>query len=167
MVPGRGPGAELLAVVAHRSEAVARLGRVVAQVADDVVDLGERDPVAKALLGAEDGQDLALVVGGVRAPQVVLGDGRGPEVGVVEDGPVVAGRDERGRKVRLPDALREPRATRAATERRLELVGHPDQLPDPVALGQGGEDRFVPAAADDLDLAPLGQHRQAGDEFRV
>ena len=51
---GRRPGAELLAVVAHHPDAVAVLGRVVAQVVDDLLDLAERDPVAQALLGAED-----------------------------------------------------------------------------------------------------------------
>ena len=54
--------------------------------------VGERDPVAEALLRAEDRQDLALVVGRVRAPERLLGDRRRPEVGVVEDRPVVAGR---------------------------------------------------------------------------
>ena len=88
----RRPAAELLAVVAHRPDALAGLGGVVAEVADDVVDLRERDPVAEALLGAEDRQDLALVVGRVRAPERLLRDRGGPEVGVVEDRPLVAGR---------------------------------------------------------------------------
>ena len=138
---------------------------MVAEVADHVLDLGERDPVAEALLGAEDGQDLALVVGGVGAPQVVLGDRRRPEVGVVEDGPVVAGRDERLRQVRFPDPLGEPRAAWPAPERRLELVGHPDQLADPIAVRQRGEDRLVPAAAEDLDLVALREGGEAGDEI--
>jgi hypothetical protein len=167
VVPGRRPRAELLAVVAHRAKALAILGRVIAEVADDVVDLGERDPVAEALLGAEDGQDLALVVGRVRAPQIVLGDRRRPEVGVVEDGPVVAGRDEGRRQVRLPDAFGEPGAARPAAERGLELVGHPHELADPIAFREGREDRLVPAAADDLDLAALGEQREAGDELRA
>ena len=75
-------------------------------------------------------QELALVLGRVRAPQVLLRDRRGPEVGVVEDRPVVAGRDQRGRQVRLPDALGEPGPARPPPERRLELVGHPAQLAD-------------------------------------
>jgi hypothetical protein len=165
VVPGGRPGAELLAVVAHRPEPLAVIGRVVAEVADHVVDLGERDPVAETLLRPEDGQDLALVVGRVRPPQVVLGDGRRPEMGVVEDGPVVAGRDEGRRQVGLPDALGEPGAARPAAEGRLDLVGHPAELADTVALGQGGEDRLVPAAADDLDLAALGKGGEAADEL--
>ena len=67
-------------------------------------------------------QELALVLGRVRAPEVLLGDRRGAEVGVVEDRPVVAGGGQRGRQVRLPDALGEPGAARPAAERRLELV---------------------------------------------
>ena len=91
VLPGRRPCAELLAVVAHHPDPLAVLGGVLAQVADDVVDLAERDPVAKALLGPEDAQQVTLVLGRVRAPQVVLGDRGGPEVRVVEDRPVVAG----------------------------------------------------------------------------
>ena len=97
----------------------------------------------------------------VYGPQsAFLGDRRGPEVGVVEDRPAVAGRDERRRQVRLPDPLGEPGAARPAAEHALELVGHPDELADPVALGQRGEDRLVPAAADDLDLAAVRRGRR-------
>src|SRR4029078_5285562 len=85
--PSRGPRAELLAVVAHRPEPLAVLGGVVAEDVYNVVDVGKGDAVAESLLGPEDGQDLALVVGRVRAPEVVLGDRRRPEVGVVEDRP--------------------------------------------------------------------------------
>ena len=99
----------------------------------------------------------------VYEPQrVVLGDRRGPEMGVVEDRPVVARGDQRRRQVGLPDALGEPRATRSPAERRLELVRHPDQLADPIALRQRGEDRLVPAPADDLDLAALDEARRGG-----
>ena len=114
---GRRPGAELLAVVAHHPDAVARLGRVVAQVADHVLDRPERDPVAQALLRPEDGEQVALVLGRVGAPQVLLGDRGRAEVLVVEDRPAVAGRGERRRQVGLPDALGEPGAASAAAER--------------------------------------------------
>ena len=48
------PAAELLAVVAHHPDALAILGRVAAQVVDQVADRLPRDPVAQTLLGAED-----------------------------------------------------------------------------------------------------------------
>jgi hypothetical protein len=53
MLVRRRPAAELLAIVAHRSDAIAGVGRVVAEVADDVLDVGKRDPIAQPLLGAE------------------------------------------------------------------------------------------------------------------
>jgi hypothetical protein len=139
---------------------------VLLEIVDDVVDLRERDPVAEPLLGAEDRQHASLVVGRVRAPERLLGDRRCPEVGVIEDRPVVAGGRERRRQVRLPDAFRQPRPARPPAEQRLELVGHPDELADPVTLRQGREDGLVPAAPDDLDLAPLHEAGKAVDERR-
>ena len=70
-----------------------------------------------------------------------------------------------GRQIRLPDPLGEPRAARPSAEQPLQLVGHPDELADPVALGQGGEDRLIPAAADDLDLAAPDEPPEALDEL--
>ena len=94
-----------------------------------------------------------------------FGDRGRPEVGVVEDRPLVAGRDERRRQVGLPDPLGEPGAARAVAEQSLQLVGHPDELADPVALRQGREDRLVPAAADDLDLAAPDEAGQPVEEL--
>jgi hypothetical protein len=45
--------------------------------------------------------------------------------------------------------------------------GTPAARPDPVALGQGREDRLVPAAADDLDLAAPDEPAEALDELRT
>ena len=58
LVGGR-PRAELLAVVAHRADPVRGFRGVLAQVIDDLVHLPKRDPVAKALLGAEHAQPQA------------------------------------------------------------------------------------------------------------
>ena len=161
---GRRPGAELLAVVAHHPDPVARLGRVVAQVADDVLDRPERDPVAQALLRPEDREQVALVLGRVGAPQVLLGDRRRAEVLVVEDRPAVAGRGERRRQVGLPDALGEPGAGRTAPGDALDHAGHPRQLVDAVALGERREDRLVQAAAQDLDLVLVDEGAQPLEE---
>src|SRR5205814_4841423 len=68
LVPGRRPRPELLAVVAHRADPAAVVAGMLAQVADDLIDLAEGDPVAEALFGAEDPESLAVVVGRVRAP---------------------------------------------------------------------------------------------------
>ena len=165
--PGRRPRPELLAVVAHHPDARPVLGGVLAQVVDDVLDRPPRDPVAQPLLGAEDRDRTALVLGDVRAPQVVLGDRRGPEVRVVEDRPGVAARGERGGQVRLPDPLGQPRAGRPRPEHLLDLVGHPAELPDAVALRQRHEDRLRVAAAHDLDLAAIGEDPQPRDERRA
>ena len=164
MLVGRRPGPELLAVVAHHADPVAGLGGVVAEVADDVLDVPERDPVAQALLGPEDRQQPALVLGRVGAPQVRLGDRGRPEVLVVEDRPAVARADQRRRQVRLPDALGQPRPERTPAGDPLDHLGHPRELVDPVLLGQRGEHGLVQAAAEDLDLAAVDQRAQPLEE---
>ena len=166
VLPGRRPRPELLAVVAHHPDPAAVLGGVLAEIVDDLLDVPERDPIAQALLCPEDAQELALVLGRVRTPQVLLGDRGGTEVGVVEDRPVVAGRDQRCREVRFPDTFGQPGTDRAHAEQRLELLAHPPRLTDPITLRERGEDRFVVATADDLDLAARHERREAGDEFR-
>ena len=141
------------------------VGGVLAEVVDDLLDVAERDPIAEALLRAEDPQELALVVGRVGAPVVLLADGCRPEVGVVEDRPVVAAGDQRGRQVRLPDPFGEPRPARPAAEQALQLRAHPLQLPDPVALRERRQDRLEVATAEHLDLVAGGQRRQPLDEL--
>jgi hypothetical protein len=136
------------------------------EVVDHRLDRAERDVIPQPLLRPVDRQDLALVVGRVRAPERLLGDRRRPEVGVVEDRPAVAAVDERRRQVRLPDSLRKPRAAGPDAELMLQLVGHPDELGDPITLGQGGEDRLVPAAADDLHLLPRHERGEPIEERR-
>jgi hypothetical protein len=87
-------------------------------------------------------------------------------VGIVEDGPTVAGGHERRRQVGLPHAFCEPGATRPPAEDGLELISHTHELAHPIALRQRGEDRLVPAATDDLHLTPIDERSQALNEAR-
>ena len=167
VLPGRRPRTELLAVIAHRPDPLAILRRMIAQVADDVLDSAERDPVAETLFRAEDRQELSLVLRRVRSPQVLLADRGSPEVRVVKDRPVVTGGDERGRQVRLPDPLGQPGAPGSAAEEGGRFVAHPAELADPVALRQRGEDGFVVAAAEDLDLLARDERTEPHDEVRA
>jgi hypothetical protein len=102
---------------------------------------------------------MALVLGGVGPPEVLLGDRRGTEVGVVEDRPFVAGRSQGRREVGLPDSFGKPRPTRPPAELALELVAHPPQLTDTVPLRKRGQHRLEVAATEDLDL--LAGHERA------
>ena len=143
------------------------LGGVLAEVVDDLLDRAEGDAVAQSLLGAVDDDAVALVVGGVGAPMLLLGDGCGPEVSVVHDGVVVAGHRQRPGHVRLPHALGQPGATRSPAHQRLDLVSHLGQLPHAVVFAQRGQHRFVVAAAQDLHLAALDQGAQTVDHLRA
>ena len=163
VLPGRRPRAELLAVVAHHPDPVAVLGRVVAQVVDDLLDVAERDPVAEPLLGAEDASGAGP---GPRSCTAPTGPPRGsPPPGNGRR----RGSSSRSRPRPARSAGPAPRRVRPATRRpgrrpnsRLELVAHPAQLADPVALRQRREDRLVVAAAEDLHLAAVDEGPRAG-----
>jgi hypothetical protein len=88
-------------------------------------------------------------------------------VRVVEDRPAVAGRAEGGRDVRLPDALRQPRAARPPPEGFGDDVRHPVQLGNSISLGQGRQDRLEEPAAQDLHLAATDELPEPADERRA
>ena len=121
VLPRRGPRTELLAVVAHGPEPAAVGRRVITQVADHIVHLAERNPVAQSLLRTEHGQEVPLVLGRVRAPEIRLGNSRGAEMRVVEDRPLVARPGQRCRQVGLPHPLGEPRTARPRPRQSLDL----------------------------------------------
>ncbi len=167
MIPGRRPGPELLAVIAHHPDPRAVLAGMLPEIADHVVDLAERDPVAEALLGPEDRQEPALVIGRVGAPQAGFRDRGRPEVGIVEDRPAVARPGQGAWQVGLPDPLRQPCPTGPDSGDPLELIGHPLELANPVPFGQRGEDRLVVTAAEQLDPARADQRPDPLDELRL
>ena len=90
MIPGGWPRAELLAVVAHRADALTLEGGVFAQILDYALNGAEGDAIAKALLCAEDGKWLPLIFCEVGAPECILRNGSGAEVRIVEDRPAIA-----------------------------------------------------------------------------
>src|SRR4029079_16755301 len=63
------------------------------------------------------------------------------------------------------DALREPRPDGPSAEVQLQLIRHPPQLRDAITLGKRRQDRFVPAAAHDLDLASRHEAAEAVEEL--
>ena len=92
-------------------------GRVRDEVTDHLLDPAERDAVAEPPVRAEDRQEAALVLGRVRAPQVVVVERRRPEVGIVEDRPAVAGLDDRASAGRAPRRARRARPRPAGGRR--------------------------------------------------
>ena len=136
VLPGRRPRAELLAVVAHHPDPRAVLGRVVAQVLDDLLDVAERDPVAEPLLGPEDR------AGAGPGPRSCTGP-RAPPRGWRRHGSArrrgSSSRsrrlDQRGGQVRLPDPLGQPGAGRPSAEqsprarRPSDGAGRPGRAP--------------------------------------
>ncbi|MBK7702326.1 MAG: hypothetical protein IPI34_05235 [bacterium] len=89
------------------------------------------------------------------------------EVVVVEQGELDAGAGQRTGQVRLPDALGHPDAAAVGAEVLAHPVAHHAQLPDAVALRDGGEDRLVKAAAEHLHAPGAHQEGRALEPLRV
>ena len=129
-----GPRAELLAVV--RVDDEARAGRMpLAQLLDRRAHVAERDEVAELHAPREHDDREALVLGDVRLAGLVLLQTRTQEVLVVEDRVRDARLSEQRWKVRLPDALGQPRAERPLPEDRVHAVGKARICPTPSRRG--------------------------------
>ena len=146
---------------------VAVLGRVVAQVADDVLDAAERDPVAQPLLRPEHAS------AGCPGPRSCTRPTGSPPGSTRRGSAGRRGSSTGSRRRRAPSAGPAPRRARRArrpgpaARDPLELVGHPRQLGDAVALRERREDRLVQAAAQELDLAALDERAQPLEEVRA
>ena len=159
------PEAELLPIVPHqrqveRGAAAVRPNVAVReppQVADHLFHRRPRDEVAQPLEAGEDRQRNPGLLGDVVAEEVRLLEPHGAEVGVVDDGVPHARLADRPREVRLPDPLGQPEALGGGAKLRGDRPGELLDLAALVRIRDGGEDRFVVATGEDLDLPAGGQ----------
>jgi len=77
------------------------------------------------------------------------------------------GRFQHAGKLRLPDALSEPRSRGRSSEAPLDVFAHAANLFLLVLRRNGNEDGLVKAAANDFYLAAPGQRTESFEEFRV
>jgi len=86
---------------------------------------------------------------------------------VVEDRVRDARLREERRKVRLPDAFRQPCSERPLSEDRVYTIGKRPNLGDAIAPRHTDEDRLVVTAGKKLDLTPPDEVRQIADDVRA
>src|SRR3989454_7819427 len=163
---GAGPRAELFAVVRVDDEARAFI-RSHAKLLDRLTHVAERDEVAKLHASGEDDQRETLVFGDIRLAELLRAKTRLKKVLVVEHRVRDARLREKRRKVRLPDAFRQPCSERPLSEDRVYTIGKRPNLGDAIAPRHADEDRLVVTTGKKLDLTPPDEVRQVADDVRA
>src|SRR5260370_27735785 len=130
-------------------------GSSIAQIGEHVLYLAEGDEEAQRLLAWVKPNALAAVLGDISAEKLFRLEAGGKEVDVVHQAVADTRGSESGWKLRLPDALGEPRAGGALAKMFLEIGSETRDLLVLIRGRNGYENGFVEAAADKLDLAIL------------
>ncbi len=151
------PGSELLAVVAETDDGRGDPLGNVAEIIHRLLRLGKRNCVAELLAARENLEQPPLVFGEVIAVQLVVAEAGAFEMVVVEDRVFNSRAGHVGGKVLFPDTLRHPHAADLGTEELFEVPRVGRNLAHPVVRGNSRQDRFVEGAANDFNLAALGQ----------
>ena len=123
-----GPHAELFQVIAHRRKTARMLARGAAQKVHRVSDGAKRKQVTQRFQAGKNIDGVTLVLGAVVAKQLAQLEARAEKMIVIHERVFHAGRRERRWKLRLPDALGEPRAFRPRAEMLLHIIGQPRDL---------------------------------------
>jgi hypothetical protein len=146
-----GPQPELLAVVTEDEERAA-LRVLGSQERLDLRDRPERDQVAQPLRDREEPDDASLVLGRVPAVELVGGQPRPLEMGVVDEHVLDAGEREVVRQLRLPDPFGQPEARHVGAEEVVQPRPMEAHLVDAVEARDRREDRLVEARRLQFDL---------------
>src|SRR5260370_5982503 len=134
---------------------------------DHGLSLAEGAEVPQRLLAWVKPNALAAVHGDISAEKLLRLEARGKKVDVVHQAVAHPRGSESRWKLRLPDALGEPRAGGALAKMLFEIGGEPRDLLVLIRGRNGYENGFVEAAADKLDLAGLQQRFKTLEIFGV
>ena len=166
-VVGAGPGAELLAIVPHGGHAAGMALGAFTKESDGLFARTEGQQVAQNLQAGKNAHGLAAIFADVIAVELVELETGSEEMHVVHQRVFHARRSQRVRRLRLPDALGEPRAIGLAAEFFEQIFAHQLNLPELVLGRNGNQDRFVKAAADQFHLPARGQFPKMVEELRM
>src|SRR5271170_3426537 len=107
---GAGPDAELFKIVAHRRETTRMLVRRAPQEVRGFSHWAKREQIAQRLQTGKNVDGVALILRAIVTKQLIELEARAQEVIVVHESVLHAGGCKRGWKLRLPNALGQPRS---------------------------------------------------------
>src|SRR5215471_7270030 len=159
------PDAKLFHVVAHGGHSAGMNAGGIPQIRNNVLDFAKWNEIAQRLLPGVQPHAFAAVFGDVRPEEFFGFESSRKEVHVVNKRVGDAGGSKCGWKLRLPNALRQPRSRRAPPKMFFEISCESCDLLE-LILGQDGDEyRLVEAAADQFDLCALDQFFQTRKIF--
>ena len=164
---GVGPDAELLPVVAEHRQAPVAPGGEAAEMIDRLLRGSEGDHIPEPLAHREDRERRPVPLGEPVAIELIFGEPRGLEVGVVEDRPLDPGPGEIGGHAGIPHPLGQPHPADARLQSALEPRGVAADLADTVARREHRQDRLVERPTDNLDLAFVSEAREPVEILRM
>ncbi len=138
-------------------------GGGIAQISDDVFDLAKGNEIAQRFLPRVKPHAFATVFGDVGTKELFRFETGREEMHVINQSVGNIRGGKRGGKLRLPNALSEPRAGRHFAEVLLQIGGEACNLFVLILGRNGDQDGFVETATDKFYLAGLNQLFQAGD----
>ena len=147
------PDAELFAVVAQDRQALAALVGPRAQEFDGLLGRAERDQIAQLLEDREHRDPRALLFGREMPGEVPVRHAGGVEVLVVDQRGAHSGGGERPGQPGLPDPLGQPQTLGRGPEALRQEPREPGDLAQLVGIGNGGQDRLIVAAGQQLQLS--------------
>ena len=147
-----GPAAEFFEIVAHGGDAARMRAGLLPEEMGAFGDVAKRDEIAKRFESREKLDGVAQILGGVVAVELFGLESGGEEMVVVDERVFDAARGERGRKLRLPDALGEPGAARTLAEMFFDVIGEAFQLLKAIVRRNRDKDGLVKTAAEHFHL---------------
>ncbi len=167
MLEGSRPDPEFFAVVAHRRHPAGSGRRSLAQESDGFLHGAKRNQVPQRLEPRKQHDALPGILRDVRAEQLPGLEPRGKKMNIIHERVGDSRARQHGRKLRLPDALGQPRSCGRLAKMFFEVVRHEAHLFLLVLRRNGDKHGLVLAAAHELRLPAPRKFPQQLEKLRM
>ena len=166
MVVSSRPYTKFLAIISH-GEKLARVVPAFTEYAQSFFRFPEGDRVAEGLQAGHQAEWLTLVFCDVDPVQARRLQSRCQKMSVIKHHVLDAGFGQRTRQTRLPDPLRDPRASGCCSPMLLKVIRQLADLRDLIGVRNGRQYRLIVAAPQKLHLSAPGQLAKLIEKLRV
>src|SRR5579864_3260837 len=167
MIVSPRPDAEFFHVVAHGCDAAGMLAGGVAEKFDDLVRRAKGNEIPKGLETGNQTNGLSLILGNECSEELAGVESSVEEVVVVDES-IFHSRGGKNRgQLRLPNTLGEPRAARALSKMKRNIIRQALNLLTRILSGDSNQNWLVKTAAQEFYLSALDKSFQILEIFRM